>query len=177
MFSANLRRIMARQGLTIDQVVERTGLDERTVKSILADGGTRPRARTLHQLSGGLGVSADELFQNPSTVAQRLFDRQTNPLVDDVVREHPRLFDGWTANDFDELYSRFGHGGALTAEGTLDVVSAMNRRRQVHCRVALVLETCEAEVLCRIVDVLYEKVTLRAPVAERLPTPAALSPP
>src|ERR1700752_2711247 len=101
---------MARFGLTIDEVVEQTGLDERTVKGVLR-GSIRPHARTLHRLATGLGVPADELFQNPSVLAHRLFDRQTNPVVDEVAAGHPELFEGWHADDFDELYSHFGAGG------------------------------------------------------------------
>jgi transcriptional regulator with XRE-family HTH domain len=157
-YADNLRRLMARLGLTIEQVVRQTGLDERTIKGILAGTNSRPHARTLHQLAKGLGVATDELFQNPALLARRLFDRRTNPLVDEVAAAHPDLFDGWTAADFDELYSRFGTGGELTVEGTLDVVGEINRRRELFEKVAVLLESGQADVLCGIVDLLYEKV-------------------
>src|SRR5262245_10409737 len=146
-FGTNLRRLMARFGLTIEQVVERTGLEERTVKGVLAGSIRRPRARTLHKLAAGLGVPADELFQNPSVLAHRSFDRQTNPAVDEVAAAHPELFEGWHAEDFDELYSHFGAGGALTAEGALRTVERMNQHRDLHLKVAVVLESTEAELL------------------------------
>lgn len=60
--ASNLRRIMARDGMTFEQVVAATELDERTLRS-LARGVTHPHARTLHKLAQGLGVSIDELFQ------------------------------------------------------------------------------------------------------------------
>ncbi len=66
--AANLRRLMARSGLTLQDVAERTGLHERTLKGILA-GTNKPHARTLHRLAEGLGVNADELFQDPSLLA------------------------------------------------------------------------------------------------------------
>ena len=172
-FSANLHRLMARFGLNTDHVVERTGLDERTVKGILSGSSRRPHARTLHKLAAGLDVPADELFQNPSLLAHRHFDRQTNPLVDGVGAEQPELFDGWTQWDFDELYSRFGTGGGLTVEGTLETVVAMNLKRDIHHKVDLVMETGQAELLSQIIGVLYESVVLKPDEdgACRRPTP------
>jgi transcriptional regulator with XRE-family HTH domain len=158
-FALNVRRLMARSGLTLEQVVEQSGLSERTVKALLA-GRNKPHARTLHRLAAGLGVATDELFQNPSLLAHRLFDRRTNPAVDEVVHEHPEWFDGWSEADFAELYSRFGAGGALTGDGAASVVRAMNRKRDVHRKVALLLESGEAELLTGLVDLLYQKILL-----------------
>ncbi|MBI3839592.1 MAG: helix-turn-helix transcriptional regulator [Planctomycetia bacterium] len=156
-FALNLRRLMARSGLTLEQVVDATGLNERTVKAILS-GKNKPHARTLHRLATGLGVSADELFQHPSLLTHRLFDRRTNPAVQDIVSSRPELFEGWTEADFAELYSRFGTGGALTAISTADVVMAMNQQRDVHQKVALLLESSQAELLSGFVDLLYQKI-------------------
>jgi transcriptional regulator with XRE-family HTH domain len=158
-FAANVRRLMARSGMTLAELVECSGLHERTIKAILA-GKTRPHARTLHRLATGLGVPTDELFQNPSVLAHRLFDRRTNPVVQGVIDTRPELFEGWTASDFDELYSRFGTGGALTANGAAEAVFAMNEKRTVHQKVALLLESSEASLLMGLVDLLYEKVVL-----------------
>lgn len=90
---------MARDGLTVQRVVERTGLDERTIKSILSGTSKRPHAKTLHKLAAGLEVAVDELFQNPGTLTHKSFDRETNPLVDEVVNEQPELFEGWTESN------------------------------------------------------------------------------
>jgi transcriptional regulator with XRE-family HTH domain len=158
--SANLRRLMARFGFTLEQVVEQSGLHQRTIRGILA-GTHKPHARTLNRLAAGLGVTADELFQDPSLLAHRLFDRQTNPMVETVVSSQPDLFAGWAERDFDELYSRFGTGGCLTVEGTLEAVRSMNHNREIHRRVALLLESGEAALLSALVDVLYERILVR----------------
>ncbi len=158
--AANLRRLMARFGLTLEQVVEQTGLDERTIKGILART-NKPHARTLHRLAAGLQVASDELFQDPSLLAHRLFDRQSNPLVEEVVAGQPELFAGWSERDFDELYSRFGVGGSLTVEGTIEAVRSMNHNREVCRQVALLLESSEAELLSAIVALLYQKILVR----------------
>jgi len=156
-FAANVRRLMARSGMTLQQVVEAAGLNERTIKAIL-NGRSKPHARTLHRLADGLGVAADELFQNPSLLTHRLFDQQTNPVVQEVIDSQPQLFEGWRQADFEELYSRFGTGGALTPSGTAQVVIAMNRKREIHQKVALLLESGEAEFLTGVVDLLYQKI-------------------
>ena len=157
--AANLRRLMARSGLTLEQVVAVTGLSERTVKSLLS-GRSKPHARTLHRLAAGLGVATDELFQNASLLAHRVFDRRTNPAVDEVIQSHPDWFEGWTQTDFAELYSHFGTGGALTAPGATSVVMAMNRKREVHRKVALLLESGQGELLVGFVDLLYQKIVV-----------------
>ncbi len=156
-FALNLRRLMARSGMTLEKVVDATGLNERTVKAILS-GKNKPHARTLHRLATGLGVSTDELFQNPSLLTHRLFDRRTNPEVQDIVSSRPELFEGWTEADFEELYSRFGTGGALTAASTAEIVMAMNQQRDVHQKVALLLESSQAELLSGFVNLLYQKI-------------------
>ena len=57
----NLRRLMARLGLRLCDVMEPSDLDDRTVKSVLS-GKVRPHSRTLYKLARGLDVPADELF-------------------------------------------------------------------------------------------------------------------
>jgi transcriptional regulator with XRE-family HTH domain len=162
-FGANLQRLMARDGLTIDQVVAQTGLDERTIRGILRGSIRRPHARTLHRLASGLGVPADELFQNAALLAQRQFDRQTNPLVDELTSRQPELFEGWLPDDFDELYSQFGAGGQLTAEGALQMVQGMNRRRELLRKAAVVAQSQDAALLEQLVDALYQRVVLTPP--------------
>ena len=159
-FGTNVQRLMARAGFTISQVAQRAGLDERTIQAILQGRGTRPHARTLQKLAAGLDAHVDELYQNPSVLAYRHFDRQTNPVVDEVVAHQPALFDGWTAEDFDELYSHFGAGGALTHSGTLTMVQRINRKRDIQAKVDLILETSEAPLLCDIVEALFKRVVV-----------------
>ena len=156
-YATNLRRLMARQGLTLDDVVARSGLDERTVKGILA-GVNRPHARTLHRLATGLGVNADELFQDPSLLLHRLFDRRTNPLVEEIVDANPDVFAGWTEGDFDELYSRLGTGGALSSDGVLAAARIMQRNRQTHRKLSLLLESSEADLVVDLIDVMHRRI-------------------
>lgn len=170
-YAANLRRLMAREGLTLAELARRSRLHYRTLKDVLA-GGHRPRSRTLNRLAAGLKVPIEELFQDPALLRHRLFDRQANPAVEEVVASHPRLFHGWTADEFDELYSRFGTGGSLRPDGTLEVVRAMNRRREILAKVTLLLETSEAELLESIVEQLHRRAVVVAPNSKDPPNNA-----
>jgi transcriptional regulator with XRE-family HTH domain len=158
----NLRRIMARDGLTFEDVVTATELDERTLRGLLR-GTTNAHARTLHKLTEGLGIESDELFQPPGRYAPRQFDRSTNTLVEEVVAAHAELFADWSQTDFDELYSRFGTGGQLTPEGVLAAAEAMNAKRDLWRQMNIILESGEAELLEQFVSMLYGRVTSARP--------------
>ncbi|HVU85943.1 MAG TPA: helix-turn-helix transcriptional regulator [Pirellulales bacterium] len=156
-FAHNLRRLMAQLDLTVLDVARRTGLDERTVKSILAGASSKPHARTLHQLAQGLGVETNEFFQSPLLAGRKQFDRHTNPTVDELLDSRPELFSEWCVADFDELYSRMGMGGALTSEGALRAAEAINRKRELHDKLALLLETEQADVIAGILELFYQR--------------------
>ena len=100
--SVNVRRLMAREGLTYDEVVAATGLDERTLRGLIR-GTNNPHARTLHKLAAGLGVPIDELFRPVGRALE--FDRATNPLVETVIAQRPEVFADWSEDEFAELYS------------------------------------------------------------------------
>lgn len=170
-FASNLRRLIARLGLTVEQAAARCQVDLRTVKAILA-GDHQPQARTLHRLAVGLEVPVDELFQDPSLLLHRIFDRRTNPLVTQVVEEHPDLFAGWNEADFDDLYSRFGEGGALTTDGVIETATCMAFKRLVHQKLALLLETNEAELVSDLIDLMYQRALVKQPPAPRAMTSA-----
>jgi transcriptional regulator with XRE-family HTH domain len=157
----NLARIMAAEGLSIAQVAQRCGLDRRTVRAVLK-GVQRPHAWTLHRLAQGLGVSSDELFLDPSRLLYRHFDRQTNPVVEELLEAHPEQFVDWTEAQFAELASRVGTGGALTREGALAAAKLINRKRELMNRFALLLETDDFDMMSVMVDLAYEKRVLRA---------------
>jgi transcriptional regulator with XRE-family HTH domain len=156
--ATNVRRIMARDGLTFVDVVEATGLDERTIRGLVR-GVNKPHARTLHKFAQGLGIAVDELFQQPLVSAPQSFDRATNPLVEEVVEAHPDMFQAWSTADFDELYSHFGTGGALTEAGVLATAESINSKRALLRQVSVLLESSEAELLADFVGLLYRRMT------------------
>jgi len=157
--ATNLRRIMARDGLTFEDVVAATRLDERTIRG-LARATNNPHARTLHKLARGLGVEIDELFRPVGRSPAQEFDRATNVLVESVVARRPGVFADWSPSEFDELYSRFGTGGALTEEGVVAAAEAMNAKRALWNQISVILESSEAELLAEFVELLYRRATM-----------------
>jgi len=163
--AVNLRRIMARDDLTFEAVVTATELDERTLRA-LARGATNPHANTLHKLATGLGISIDEVFRPVARTPARQFDRAGNSLVETCVAEHAEVFRNWSDSDFDELFSRFGTGGQMTESGILAAAQSMNSKRELWRQVSVILESDEAELLSRLVSVLYGQVTSARPPRE-----------
>ena len=164
MVASNLRRLMARHDFTVQGLAAASGVDIRTVKSLLHDR-QRPHARTLHKLAEGLGVTADEFFQpladrtSGDYGAQTAFDRATNPVVSEVLAAHPERFADWTAGEVDELFSRVGTGGELNEQGVAAAAELIESRREILAKAAVVLETEEADLLRGIVEMLFERVT------------------
>ena len=156
----NLRRLMAKHGLTYEDVVEASGLDARTIRGVV-NGVKQPHAKTVQRLAAALGVENEELFAAPTGMTAAAFDLATNPLVAEQAAACPKLFTGWTPEDYAELASRFGVGGALTAEGVLRAAEQQNERRELVERARVVLESDHAEVLSELINVLYRRVTRR----------------
>ncbi len=157
--SVNLRRLLAQHGLTIAEIATRAEIDRRTVQAVLNDSG-KPHPKTIHRLAEAFGVATDEFYVEPSQLLYRQFDRETNPLVTEVVESHSKLFDGWTAGDFDELHSRFGCGGALTQDGVVQAAEEMNLQRALHEKLAVLLESSHKELAQKMIELLYEQATV-----------------
>lgn len=157
----NVRRLMASFDMTYDQVVEASGLDQRTVRAI-ARAEKNTHARTLRRLAEGFGVAVEELFVDAGSIAAAGFDEATNPVVSQVIESHAGVFEGWSAGDFAELHSRFGHGGELNERGTLEAAEQMNRKREVIAQARVVLETSDGKLLEEFVKMLYERVQVKS---------------
>jgi len=153
---ANLHRIMAVKKITVAELTERSGLDQRTLRGILS-GKKRPHSRTLHRLADGLDIDAGELIVDRTTSGRQRFDSLSNSLVDEIVKENPVVFADWTDEDFDELCSRMGVGGSLTRDGAIDAAKRMNRRRQIHQRLDVVLESSQGELVSEMIDLAYRQ--------------------
>ena len=158
LIATNLRRLMAAGSLTFEEVVQASGLDDRTVRGV-ALGRNKPHARTLNKLARGLGVSMEDLFRPLGRAPDRRFDRATNMLVENVVAAHAEIFTAWSDADFDELYSRFGTGGQLTEPGILAAAHATNAKRDLLRQISIILESSESELLREFVDLLYRRAT------------------
>lgn len=157
--SANLRRLLAERDWTIHQAAQAVGVDERTLKGLLAGRGGKPQSRTLHRLAQGFDVPV-EVFLLPPGSGREAFDRATNPAVAEAIDREPHLFSDWTIDDFDELCSRFGSGGALTVDGALLAARDMNRKRAALEQVAIILESGEADLMYAMIETLARRVIM-----------------
>ena len=155
---ANLRRLMARLDMTLQDVVDTTGLDQRTIRS-LVDGNSQPHARTLHKLADGLGISTDELFQDPYQLGQAAYDRTTNPVVNEVIESHPELFTHWTQADFEELFNRLTVDNELTPASAVSAAKEMNHRQELLYQFAVILESEKAGLMQEFTSMLFNQVT------------------
>ncbi len=157
-----LRAECARRGWDMQELARRAGISRTTLYHLLEGRTGRPRGSTLNSIAESLQIDVAELLhpQGPRSVpsAARRFDRQTNPQVDLVARERPGLFTGWDESDWDELYSTFGTGGALTREGVIAAAEGINRRRETIRRLQIVLDTHLRVVAEELVDTLYRMV-------------------
>lgn len=154
----NLRRLMAERGLSVKELTEQTGLDRRTLGGIL-DGRHRSHPRTINRLAEGLGVSCDEFFLTPTQLLYRRFDTKANVAVEAVVENHPELFEGWTDADFDELHGRFAANGEISTAEVIGVAGEMNRKRELHDKLAILLESSQQQLVGEILESLYRQVT------------------
>lgn len=150
----NLRRVMARLGLSVQDVAQRCALDRRTVLGIL-DGRKQPHAITIHHLSTGLGVSADEFYLDASRLLYRNLDHRFPPVVSQLVAAKPELFARWSEADFAALYGRVGARDPPTFDGAIAAAEHVNRNREVHQKLAVLLEGTRAELIRGIVEVIY----------------------
>jgi len=60
-----------------------------------------------------------KLIDKWQQLLNRRFDKQTNPAVDEVAENRPDIFAGWTPEEWAELRSIRGVGGALTEEAVV----------------------------------------------------------
>lgn len=155
-----------RKGLSQLELAQRAGVSRTTLFQLERGAISNPRPVTLNKLACALDLpvhllSAPPLEPNPSRSEAAEFDRQTNPYVAVVSEQYPQVFAAFGRDDWDELYSSFGTGGALTEEGVLQLALKIARKRETLRRVAVLLETHLAEPTCAMVDSLFELVEVR----------------
>jgi transcriptional regulator with XRE-family HTH domain len=163
--SRNLAAILRMRRMTPAELAERAGIDDAIVRALVRGEITRPSLTTLDALAAALEIDVCDLIAPDMRALERRgdmrgFDRRTNPLVAEVAAAHPQLFADWSPADYDDLYSRFGVGGPLSAEGTLACAQSINDRRALALKVAVLLETEHGAALAQTVDRLYSSAVL-----------------
>lgn len=62
----------------------------------------------------------------------RQLNRQTNPAIDEVHEDHPEMFAEFSEDEWDELRSIRGQGGAMTRPKVIREVEKINENRNVR---------------------------------------------
>lgn len=88
-------------------------------------------------------------------------DLATNPVVDRMREERPQLFRGFTDDDWLELYSAHGDGGALTESGVEELAKRIHWKRSVRAKIEVILESDQANTFAGIVDAVHKQVSAR----------------
>lgn len=183
--AVHIKAECVRRGWDLSDLARRAGISRTTLYHLLEGRTERPHAATLARLSEALELPVESLLAErevrddvsgttvPTEPDPRVrLDRATNPHIEAIARERPGLFSAWAPEDWDELYSSFGTGGALTRHGVVVAAESINRKRETIRRLHLVLETHLRVVAEELVDTLYRMVR-----PQGLLTPAAIPPP
>lgn len=92
----------------------------------------------------------------------RQFDQHTNPLVDVVADERPELFRGWTADEWAELRSVRGMGGAMTREAVVIEAEKINQNREArHKFEALLAAEATRQAVVAWIEEKYQEIDVK----------------
>lgn len=166
------RRVQARclqRGWDVSEFARQARLSRTTAHQILAGQCGQPRRSTLARIAAAFEISPAELCDDGPRDADAsvelgnlewaaAYDRRTNPVISEVAGEWPALFAGWSAADWDELYSTFGVGGELTETGVRRAAENINRKRETARQLSVLLETHLGDVAMRMIETLYRMV-------------------
>lgn len=167
-----IRSARLRKGWNQSELSARSGISRTTLFQMERGAIPSPRAATLHRLAEALEIPVtylnpdqpidlDQLrHETPKTGASAAaeFDRQTNPYVDVVMQQFPQAFAGFTPEDWVELYSTFGTGGALTEDGVRRTAESIAKKRETLRRLSILLETHLGDAAAAMVDSLFDLV-------------------
>lgn len=178
-----LRSARLRKGWNQSELSARSGVSRTTLFQMERGAIPSPRAATLHRLAEALEIpvaylNPDQpidlerwLHETPAvrSTAAGEFDRQTNPYVEVVLQQFPQVFAGFTQEDWEELYSSFGTGGALTEDGVRRTAEGIAKKRETLRRLSILLETHLGDAAAAMVDSLFDLVKVANQSGSDLP--------
>ena len=167
-----LRLLCAEKGWDQKELARRAGVSRTTLYHLLHGQTVRPRSSTLGRLAVALGTTVAALerprehLPQPGDKApppepagsrnrQHIFAGSANHCVIDVCEENPELFQGWSEQQWGELYSEAGTGARLTTARVRQVASRINAHRQTLHRLRTVLKSHLEPVATGMIDTLY----------------------
>lgn len=166
--SRRIRACCMERGWDEVELARRADVSRTTLYNLRQGNCRRPRITTLTSLADAFEMPLERfLWGEPFSTSietrsfndgANRFNRRTNKEVQAVHEEHPHLFQHWTDREWDELYSTFGVGGALSPEGVLENARDINQSRETRRQLNVVLETHLKEVATQMVESLYRMV-------------------
>jgi len=161
---ARVRLERMNRGWDIVELERLSGVARTTLYHLEKGHTQRVRSSTIAAIARAFKMDVAELVAPVETArsAERrrsaAFDRATNPAVAEVARERPEVFEGWTAEDWEEINSQFGVGGQLTPLGALKTAEAINEKRETVRQLQVVLETHLRDVAREVIETFYRMV-------------------
>lgn len=171
-FWSRVQKACRKLGISQTELSQRSGVSRSTLYQLAQGKTATPHAETAHRLASALGVSVESLFesnaideeneppQSSTDQPTSQYDRLTNPQVDIIRQQEPSLFSHWSRQDWDEIYSCFGVGGALTPEGVKIEAARINEKRELLRKVEVILETHLRETTVQVIQSLYDSVVI-----------------
>jgi transcriptional regulator with XRE-family HTH domain len=162
--AARVRFERLHRGWDVCELERRSGVARTTLYHLEKGHTQRVRSSTVGALAKAFELEVDQLVGGgaplPPTARERsaTFDRATNPAVAEVARERPEVFEGWSAEDWEEINSQFGVGGQLTPLGALKAAEAINEKRETIRQLQVVLETHLRDVAREMIGTFYRMV-------------------
>ena len=91
MWLDNLKRIKKEKGMSTKQIVEKTGLPEKTISRILSGETDNPRIDTLHRITTALDVYLDDILADTNVVVAHHTFAEVKENADFVSVENKEL--------------------------------------------------------------------------------------
>lgn len=183
---SRIQHLCLQRGWDLGQLARVAGISRTTLYHLQSQKTEKPRLSTCFKLAEALQVEPAQLtrqgaegvptapissiaFESPHKedglplspsdwATSATFDRQTNWCVQEVCERSPELFQDWSEQEWEELFSSFGIGGELNEQGVLQHVEAINQRRETLYELQILLETHLADPVRRMIHSLYESI-------------------
>jgi len=174
--AAAIRAGLMNNGWTQEELARRAKISRTTLHHLLQGETASPHMATITKIASAMGVSPESLCpdfvvrsaertlpaagKSHRSIEQQkqTFDTATNTYISEVYCDNPQLFSEWSFEDWTELYSTFGEGGALSPEGVIAAAVLQNKKRDVIRKLQVVLETDYRDVATNLIDTLFEMV-------------------
>jgi transcriptional regulator with XRE-family HTH domain len=178
--AGKIKRLVEERGWNQEEFARIARLNRHTVRQILGPATRRLRNATINACARALGLTVNELRQQPierllprmvegaasgpDEVLRQKYAQMIQPELKAWVERNPDRARRLTADELDELLAMQGPEGPLVAFGVDAFVQRIERRRKLVEQIHVLSGTEYLDLLEQLVTLLYEKVR---PPAER----------